>query len=347
MSASLAEYDGNRHNNFTSIRIMLAWSVLYGHSFAIQPNGIRDPLTQLFQGSTWIGELAVNGFFIISGFLVAASLVQRGFIDYCLSRALRIYPALALCVFMTVFILGPIFTTQTLSSYFSDGSTFLYLKNALAFSPMQWSLPGVFEGNPRNAVNGSLWTLTVEVRCYSLLALLGLIGVFRQRAVVNVLAVALVLFGFYFFSDFPLLGRNEKWARLAFHFLLGVALYANRDKIELNYKAALFFLLLGGYALGREWFNYVFPLCLAYLLFFFAYRTPYLNVDGRLGDISYGVYIYAWPVQQSVAQLFPEQVPYFNTLVSTPVVVLLAYGSWHLLEKPCLGLKSKILTRGA
>lgn len=347
MSVSLAEYDGSRDNNFTAIRIFLAWSVLYGHSFAIQQAGIRDPLTQLFQGSIWIGELAVNGFFIISGYLVAASFVKRGFTDYCLSRALRIYPALALCVFMTVFILGPIFTTQTLASYFGDGSTFLYLKNALAFFPMQWNLSGVFEGKQWSAANGSLWTLTVEVRCYTLLALLGLIGVFRQRAVVNVLAVALILFGFYFFYDFPLLGRNEKWAVLAFHFLLGVVLYVNRDKIDLNYKAAVFFLILGGYALGQDWFNYVFPVCLAYILFFIAYRTPYLNVDGRVGDISYGVYIYAWPVQQAVAQLFPEQGPYFNTLVSTPVVVLLAYGSWHLLEKPCLGLKSKILTRGA
>ena len=108
-TSTLADYDGSRHNNFTILRIVLAWSVLYGHSFVVQKTeGIRDPLAALFQGSAWIGEIAVNGFFSISGFLVAASFVRRGVVDYLLSRALRIFPALIVCVFISVFVLGPL-----------------------------------------------------------------------------------------------------------------------------------------------------------------------------------------------------------------------------------------------
>ena len=88
------------------MRIILAWFVLYGHSYAIQKTaGYKDPLNEIFQGSTWIGALAVNGFFAISGFLVTASFIKRGAIDYTISRALRIFPALIVCILLSVFIM--------------------------------------------------------------------------------------------------------------------------------------------------------------------------------------------------------------------------------------------------
>lgn len=98
----------------------------------------------MFQGSVWIGAIAVNGFFAISGFLVAASLVRRGVVDYMISRALRIFPALIICVFVSVFIIGPLFTTLPLSDYFSHPKTWDYLGNALGVLTMEWKLPGVF-----------------------------------------------------------------------------------------------------------------------------------------------------------------------------------------------------------
>ena len=107
------------------------------------------------------------GFFAISGFLVTASLLKRGLVDYTISRALRIYPALAVCVFATVFILGPALTRLSLSEYFSHPTTWNFLTNALLFMNMVWTLPGVFESNVLPAVNGSLWTLPVEVSLLS------------------------------------------------------------------------------------------------------------------------------------------------------------------------------------
>jgi peptidoglycan/LPS O-acetylase OafA/YrhL len=220
---NLGDFDGNRRNNFTLIRIIFAWLVLYGHSYAVQKvAGISDPLGYLFQGSLWVGELAVNGFFTISGFLVSASLINRNVVDYSISRFLRVFPALFVCVFASVFVLGPWMSTLAIGEYFSKSETFAYLTNSLAFFKMCWMLPGVFESNGMSAINGSLWTLTVEVRCYVLLALTGFLGLLKNRVISNITVLAVFLFGYSCFSEFPLLGENAKYARPSLYFLIGV-----------------------------------------------------------------------------------------------------------------------------
>ena len=124
MGARLIEYDGNRENNFTLIRIILAWLVLYGHSYAIQKTpGVVSPLFWIFKGSTYSGEIAISSFFALSGFLVTASLMKRGFKDYAIARVLRIFPALILCILVSVFILGPILTNLSIVSYFTNIKT--------------------------------------------------------------------------------------------------------------------------------------------------------------------------------------------------------------------------------
>ncbi len=344
LRTSLIQYDGNRRNNFTLIRIIFAWSVLYGHSFAVQKTpGIHDSLNSIFQGSVWIGALAVNGFFAISGYLVVASFVKRGVIDYTISRVLRIFPALIICVFVSVFILGPLFSSLSLSEYFSNELTYKYLSNALVYFKAKWHLPGVFEDNSFTAINGSLWTLTVEFRCYIILAILGVFGLLKDRTIANLLLFSLLLFGVFFFMDIPMLGINEKWARPALYFLIGVCFYVNRDKVLLDRRLALFALILAYSSFGKDWFTYVFPLAFVYLIFYTAYATKYINTDGKFGDISYGVYIYAWPVQQAIASLFPDFTPYMNTILASIIVIPTAYFSWHYIEKSMLSLKPRFL----
>jgi peptidoglycan/LPS O-acetylase OafA/YrhL len=346
LSASLIHYDGNRQNNFTLIRIVLAWSVLYGHSYAVQKTtGFQDPLNFVFQGSVWIGALAVNGFFAISGYLVAASFVKRGIVDYTISRILRIFPALTVCVFASVFILGPLFTKLSLAEYFSSEQTYRYLTNALAYFKTQWYLPGMFSDNSLTAVNGSLWTLAVEVRCYIILGVLGVFGLLKDRTIANFAISALLLFGVFFFVDIPMLGINEKWARPASYFLIGVFFFINRDKVILDFRLALFALILAYSSFGKEWFTWVFPVAYVYLIFYTAYATKFINTDGKLGDISYGVYIYAWPAQQIVVSLFPNFTPYLNTVLASLIVIPTAYLSWHYLEKPMLMLKPRFFKR--
>ena len=342
----LADYDGNRRNNFTSLRILFAWAVLFGHSFAITGHKELNFIRPFFEGSIWIGEIAVSGFFAISGYLVTASFVRRGLLDYTLSRMLRIYPALVLCVFFSVFALGLAMTSISTAEYLGHAQTWEYLWNSTALFPPTYRLPGVFEGLPRVGVNGSLWTLPAEISCYIVLALIGFFGLLRSRFLANLAIIAVLLFALEHFSHLPMIGRIHRWADPALYFLLGVAFYTNRQSIPLTGRLALMSVLVFYFGLGEPWFDQVVPVALVYLIFFIAYRTPYLDVDGRVGDPSYGIYIYAWPVQQTLVSLFPDEGPYFNTVFATVITVALAMASWHFLEKPALGLKGRLLTHG-
>lgn len=341
----LSDSDGSRRNNFTALRLMLAWSVLYRHGFGIAySQGISDPLNDIFKGSLWIGELAVNGFFALSGFLVIGSLVKRGVVDYAISRSLRIFPALIICVFASVFLLGFLMTSLSASTYFSDPSTWRYLSNAAAFPKVQWLLPGVFETHSQKAVNGSLWTLTVEVRCYSLLALAGIFGCLQNRGLANFTLVGALLFGCYSFEAIPLIGERMKWARPSLYFLIGALAYINRSAIPLDIRLCALAALLSYFSFGSAWFDFVFPSAFVYLLLYLVYATPYVDIDGRVGDLSYGIYIYAWPVQQWVVSLDPSEGPYSNILWSSLVVFCLAYFSWHWIEQPSLRLKKRLMS---
>ena len=341
---SLQDFDGNRNNNFTLIRLVFAWLVLFGHSFAIQPtHGLENPLNAIFQGSVWIGEFAVNGFFVISGFLVCASLQNRGVKDYVISRTVRILPALVVCVAVSVFVLGPLLTTFPLAQYIQHPGTLEYLKNAIVIFGMEWSLPGVFEENRRIAINGSLWTLTVEAYCYIILAVFGFWGFLKNRLLANLSVAGVLAFSYYHFNDIPLLGVNDKWSRPSLYFLTGIFFYHNRRDIPIDSKFAIISIIIMYLSFGEEWFAYVFPVFFAYAIFFLAYGVKHINIDNSLGDVSYGVYIYAWPVQQVVAQFFPSLNPYTHTLVATPVVFGLAYLSWSLVEKPALGFKKSLM----
>lgn len=343
----LSSYDGSRQNNFTALRIGFAWLVLFGHSFAISGYPELDPFLPIFEGSIWIGGVAIKGFFAISGFLVAASFVRRGFLDYCISRMLRIYPALVVCVLLTVFVLGPCLTSLTNSAYFDEPRTWSYLRNMTSLFPMKFKLPGLFEEHARPGANGSLWTLPVEVSCYLLLMLAGVAGLLRSRILANVALLALLLFSVRYFTDVPLVGRFPEGAGPCIYFLLGVGFYMNRELIPLDYPLAILSGCLAYAAFGEAWFEYLFAPAFVYLIFYIAYRSPFLDIDRRLGDPSYGIYIYAWPVQQSVVHFFPAQGPYFNTALATAIAIPLAMFSWHFLEKPALGLKQHWLKGGA
>lgn len=340
----LSHFDGRRDNNFTLFRIFFAWLVLYGHSYAIQKStGISDPLSQIFQGSTWIGSLAVNGFFAISGFLVCASLIKRGLYNYIISRIIRIYPALIVCVLLSIFVLGPTLTSLSLVEYFKHSDTFKYFANATLYLPNQWNLPGVFENNHTRTINGSLWSLPLEARCYFLLAVAGAFGLLIQKQIANFIILSIILFGFFFPNSIPVIPALKLSITTSLYFILGVAFYINRKHILLNYKIAIFCILLIANSFGEEWFVFVFPIPFIYLIFYFVYCVKTIDEDSKVGDFSYGVYIYAWPVQNTIASFFPDLTPLLNTVFSTVIVFPLALVSWHYIEKPILKLKSKLI----
>lgn len=351
----LSHYTQGRDNNFNLIRLAAAWAVLLTHSFALVTGSDQAEPLRLSLGIT-LGSMAVDIFFLTSGFLVTASLLARRSVgDFIWSRVLRIYPALFVVVGLMVFVLGLGFTTLPASEFLMSAATQKFaLKNATLATGVSYSLPGVFENLPwKRAVNGSLWTMPTEVRMYATLAALWaalyLFGPRREHAFRQaVVALAGLALATNFADHFGFHSGNDFW-RLSAMFFTGAACQVLKERLVLSGR--VFALLLGGVllsALGREAFFIVYTLSLAYLLLWLAYvPAGAARRFNRLGDYSYGVYIYAFPVQQSLMALVPDLSVAQMIAASTAVTLTLAALSWHLVEKRALALKGRLTAKGS
>ncbi|HEX9168645.1 MAG TPA: acyltransferase [Roseiarcus sp.] len=343
----LSECAVGRDNNFNLIRLAAALSVLGGHSVAVL--GLPSSREFFFDHlGLSVAEMAVDVFFVTSGFLVAASLVNRGdVIAFLWARALRIYPALWGMLVLTVFVLAPALTTLPLADYFASPKTQSYfVKCATLLGGVRYSLPGVFETNPLHAeFNGSLWTLPIELRLYCYLAagwlVLAAAPAIRLRAMSIAAPVAacafliLILRGRLFGAPF-----NAADTRV-FMFLYGTSLYLWRDKIPVTSGilfAALACLLLA--SVNEQAFFVIYVLCLAPLVLHLAYLPKgRVRAFNDWGDCSYGVYIYAFPIQQTLAFLFPGMPLIAMILGSGAITLSVAALSWTLIERRALALK--------
>ncbi|HOU65868.1 MAG TPA: acyltransferase family protein, partial [Thermomonas sp.] len=194
-STRLAEAWAGGRNNFNLIRLFAAWLVIYGHAWAITGSAGGDLVTRLTRFK-FAGGVAVDVFFFISGFLIAASLARNTARRYLASRALRILPALVVCVALSVFVLGPLLTKA--ADYWRQPMTWDYLWSNSTLWASRYALPGVFGSLPQQAVNGSLWTLPIEARLYLALLVASLLGVLTARRYTPLWAITMV--GAYAFA---------------------------------------------------------------------------------------------------------------------------------------------------
>jgi peptidoglycan/LPS O-acetylase OafA/YrhL len=333
---NLKDFDGRRDNNFTLLRTVFALTVLVGHSYPITGNG-SDPLTLLLLPNTWIGELAVGGFFAISGFLVTASFERRGPLAFIVSRLFRLYPAVIVYCLLAVFVIGPLGTTIPAAQYFQS-SPWSYMWNATLWT-WQVNLPYSFLDRPfGGATNGSTWTLPIELRSYMLILLMGIIGVWRRRLAANLLLLALMWLVLYGPDLAELFDKSERYRGPMLFLLIGCAAWVNRQWIPLTLPLLVFAAVSPFLAAGTAAFFPVHAVCLVYAILYLAFRAPHVDID-RLGDLSYGIYIYAWPVQQLVWT--PGQSGISNAVIATIVVLPVAYLSWVLVEKPAMRLRAR------
>ncbi len=310
-------------NSFDLLRLAAAMLVVFHHGFVLA--GRAPPRLGAISD---LGGLGVGVFFVISGYLVTASFQRSaGLGDYLVKRVLRIAPGLIVALLLTAFVLGPLVTTLPPQAYLTDPQPWLYVvRNALLY-PVTYVLPGVFEHNPYpGAVNGSLWTLRLEFTAYLGVAVLGAVGGLRPGVVAG---LALAAAGAFLAIEQVLpsgaggeLGRLiDLAARNGFLFLGGAWLHL-RGGAPRRWQIALSALLL----LTPLWILGLPAVVIA------LGRLP----GPRLAaDLSYGLYIYAFPVQQLLAA---------HGLLSFPAALLatlpLAIASWLLIEKPALRLKS-------
>ncbi len=320
------------------------------HSFVLASGNPDDEPMRSDVGMT-LGSMAVDVFFVTSGFLVTASLIaRRGTLEFVAARFLRIYPALWAMVGITVLGLGAAVTTLPLAEYLSAAATRAYLwKCATLIGGVAYFLPGVFPDTPYpQAVNGSLWTMPYEIKMYLILAATWLalkpLASRRIRTFQAMIVAAATLAGGLVLANFYVRDVNSEFTKLFFMFFSGAAAFVLRDRIVLSRGAALTMVaaLPLAYLGGREVFFGVHTLSVGYLVLALAYLPGgALRAYNRLGDYSYGVYIYAFPIQQLICHLAPGISAEALMAFSAGATLVCAVLSWHLLEKQALALKGR------
>jgi len=327
------------HNNFDFVRLVAALAVFVAHQSKLSGHG------RLMASSDHdLGKIGVMVFFALSGYLVAQSWERDPQVwRFLARRALRIWPGLICVVLLMVFALGPAVTTLPLREYFLDPQTLQYLGHLFLF--ISEELPGVFQGQAIERVNGPLWTIPIEVGWYIVLGLLGAAGLLRPRWT---LAALLVLGTAYVFGIYGA-GNEDSlpfWElELGLFFLYGSALHYGRSWWASRRRPVALLLLAAALlsdALGQQYLGILIFLPYAVILVGEA-STPVLRRAGRWGDLSYGIYIYSFPLQQTVIWATANGLGLLSGgALSLALTLLCAALSWHGVEKPALALKNHL-----
>ena len=347
---SLCKYSDN---NFNLIRLLCAWGVLFAHSYVLILN--KPPLTDPFQSyfGVGMGTFFVTVFFSISGFLIFRSLDRsQNLKKYGLSRCKRIIPALLVVVLLTVFVLGPTTTEMSLSQYFSSVDTWRYLLNINILNPhTQFNLPGVFLNNHHpHSVNGSLWTLPIETWMYVLTALMYIVNLLLKRhapqyktILWTIGFVSIAVYACFKAESYLNTQQFEKYSILFFActFTISSLFYHFRRHIGVSWTIAILLVLCTPIFKNSWWYPLYFSLTITYVVLVLAFLPAgFIRAFNQFGDYSYGLYIYAFPVQQVLVLLHPNI--NFSTMLicSTFFSLVLAALSWHLVEGPILNKRS-------
>lgn len=336
-----APFDARR-NGMNLVRLVLATSVLFHHSF---------PLLGLGEGpeiaGDHIGGWAVIGFFCLSGYLITASRRTKSFGDYLTLRIARIYPAFLVCLAVTAFLFAPIAWWRaegSLSGFASTGTTpIAYLWNNITLKMVSWDVAGTPQGVPYpGAWNGSLWSLYYEFVCYVVVGLLGCLALARRSAApVTILWALSTVWSVTLPRTAAYVGVGfdaEILAKLLPYFLAGGVLYMHRHRIGMHPLLAI---ASAGIAVAALWISpehggQLASIPIAYLLLWVSSVVPSPDLVRR-HDISYGMYIYAFQVQQLVAVLGGAALGYWGfSLIALAVTVPLAILSWLALERPII-----------
>lgn len=328
-----------RENNFDLLRFTFAFVVFLVHAHAL--SGIESlSILSLYLSS----EIAVKSFFVVSGFLIFMSYENsRDFRSYFIKRVRRIYPAY-LFIILFCAVAASLLSTYAPGDYFSSQLMKYLAANLVFLNFLHPNLPGVFEGNLLQAVNGALWTLKIEVAFYLFVPLAVLaFRKFGRLSVMMALYVCSMIYamtmegmaaktgqGFYFELQRQLPGQ------LVF-FIAGAASYYYLESL-VKYVKWLVPMAVAAFVL-QSWLPWgvIQPVALAVLVISFACVFPVLGNFDKYGDFSYGIYIVHFPILQlMIAQGFFRESPWTGLLFAAVLVMVAAFMLWHLVEKPFL-----------
>jgi peptidoglycan/LPS O-acetylase OafA/YrhL len=287
----------------------------------------------------------------LSGLLVTNSLFKKKSVsEYLIARAFRILPALALVLVVSALIIGPLCTSMNFSDYFTNPNTYLYIKRQLLMQSWgtqglgYYNLPGLFADNAyKNNVNASLWTLVVEIYAYLFLAVIYLVGITEKRvAVVLIVLVVLdsLLPSRILFTFLP--QGNEDFSYLPFCFACGALLALHKENVRIPGIMCVIGLIVLFYLMhGTVFERFIYYLATFAGILYFASNSLILRFRPKV-DVSYGVYLWGFPIQQTLAHSFPGMGRPENFLLAILIAIVIGYFSWVVVEKRSIQFGKRI-----
>jgi peptidoglycan/LPS O-acetylase OafA/YrhL len=345
--AQQAGFDNTRGRRaFDDVRLLAATGVILSHSFHL--TGSTDPVTS-YIGFGNLGTLCVIAFMALSGYLVTQSWESDPRVTaFFAKRALRILPALVVVVAVTTLVVGPLVTTKSLGAYIGNSDTWRYLVDNAVIHPDPTVLPGVFATNPETVTNASLWTLPYEVTFYLTVPLL-LIAASRVHKRLTLVIAYAVLAGLALDG---LRDTNAVWTmRTGWLTLFGIAFLTGAMlrsfPPRLVAPAAALALCVAAASRGTS----IWPLTCTTAVATIAVAVGSVRIgvpDRRrfAPDLSYGLYLWGYPVQQLVVSLTAVRRPLVLFVIALPLTAVCAAASWKFVEAPALRLKTRLRRKG-
>lgn len=336
-------------NNFDLLRILFAWFVIVSHSYVLNGLGESDPLGQFTSNYLILSFIGVKGFFVISGYLILQSLTRsKSVLDYLAKRILRIFPGLIVVLITTIIVVYFIYPPTQLPYLLNPDIYKYFIGNVLLFTP-HFYIPGVFEQLPSKAINGSLWTIEFEFLFYIVLLLLFPIKRNLKALRWTLLGLmALFTIGNLFYPSELLSIKKPIPMDLVFD--LGIYFITGSFFACVNWKqwpfskylliaSVLLFIAMIAFKTDRAWLFTCLPFIILYIG---EKKSKAANwIHQKLGDPSYGIYLYAFPIQQLIVYYCK---PSTFELFLYASIGAFAFGilSWRFVEKKALTLKRYI-----
>ncbi len=333
------------HDNFfTPLRFIFAYMVLIGHAFVVV-GGLDTSEPHIFYHYTF-SYMAVNLFFIASGFLVTGSMLYRkNLASFASARILRIFPALIAHVLVIMFIFGLMTTALPWGEYLTSKDLWKQPFVVLGFIDTEMALPGILPNNAEPIASATLWTLRYEVLAYMGTFIAFTLGLMRRRWMILaqfvLFAIAVpIAYKTGLYDQLP--ATAQSLLRFGLCYGLGAAIYAYRDKLKFHIAFIPALVLVTSLFSNTAMFEVVGVITAAYMLFWAAYVImPRFDFLKKYSDISYGIYIYHWATLQGVYHFMPDLNVWQLMVIGTPIALMLSVASWHWVEKPALSLKAK------
>jgi len=329
----------HRKNNFDLLRLIAAFGVLVSHSYGILNKGLEQPMLLYGNSRIILSDIGLFIFFTISGFLVTQSLLRSiSIIHYLRKRFMRIWPGLVV-VNIFCFTMGGFVSGFSWKEYLSNASPWLYVVKNSSLVVIEYHIEGVFTNLRNTAVNASLWTILMEIKFYLLLSVMRFHSLFTNRILLLAGFILLCVARGLYISMADKNSIVDTYLLFGSYFYLGSILHFLKAFHQFKWLYAVVLWVLFFIMPQQAIKEILLTISIGYTVVMFGNTKQLIDLKGN--DISYGFYLYAFPVQQLVLLFGGYHTPvWMHVLYSTIITVPLAWASWHIVEKRFLQRKS-------